>query len=37
MDWLGLDYDEGPVVDGPYGPYFQLQRLDLYKDAIKEL
>ena len=37
MEWLGLDYDEGPVVDGPYGPYFQLQRLDLYKEAIEEL
>ena len=37
MNWLGLDYDEGPEVDGPYGPYFQLQRLDLYKAAIDEL
>lgn len=37
MKWLGLDYDEGPGVDGPYGPYFQLQRLDLYKAAIDEL
>ena len=37
MKWLGLDYDEGPEVEGPYGPYFQLQRLDLYKQAIEEL
>lgn len=37
MKWLGLDYDEGPGVDGPYGPYFQLERLDLYKKAIDEL
>ena len=37
MKWLGLDYDEGPEVEGPYGPYFQLQRLDLYKQAIDEL
>lgn len=28
--WLGLDWDEGPEVGGPYGPYFQSQRLDLY-------
>lgn len=37
MNWLGLDYDEGPEVDGPYGPYFQLERLDLYKKAIEDL
>jgi glutamyl-tRNA synthetase len=29
--WLGIDYDEGPVKDGPHAPYFQSQRLDLYK------
>src|SRR5689334_22366393 len=28
--WLGLDWDEGPLVGGPYGPYFQTQRRDLY-------
>ncbi|MDI6895347.1 MAG: glutamate--tRNA ligase [Bacillota bacterium] len=28
--WLGLDWDEGPEVGGPFGPYFQSQRLDLY-------
>ncbi len=31
MRWLGLDWDEGPEVGGPHGPYFQMQRLDLYK------
>jgi len=31
MRWLGLDWDEGPKVDGPYGPYFQSQRLDRYR------
>lgn len=31
--WLGLHWDEGPEVGGPYGPYFQSQRLDLYKEA----
>jgi glutamyl-tRNA synthetase len=30
MRWLGLDWDEGPGVGGPHGPYFQMQRLDLY-------
>ncbi|OHD31087.1 MAG: glutamate--tRNA ligase [Spirochaetes bacterium GWD1_27_9] len=29
--WLGIDYDEGPVKEGPYKPYFQSQRLELYK------
>src|SRR5437762_728048 len=27
---LGLTYDEGPICDGPYSPYFQSQRTDLY-------
>jgi glutamyl-tRNA synthetase len=31
MRWLGLDWDEGPEVGGPYGPYFQTGRLDLYR------
>ncbi len=26
LDWLGLDYDEGPGVGGPYGPYRQSER-----------
>ncbi len=30
LKWLGLDWDEGPVVGGPNGPYFQSERLDLY-------
>src|SRR6266498_4121568 len=28
LRWLGLDWDEGPKVGGPYGPYFQSERLD---------
>ncbi|CAB4970453.1 MAG: glutamate--tRNA ligase [Actinobacteria bacterium] len=32
LRWLGLDWDEGPEVGGPYGPYLQSQRLDLYAD-----
>lgn len=35
--WLGIDWDEGPEVGGPYAPYFQSQRLDSYQAAVKEL
>src|SRR4051812_49157225 len=35
--WLGIQWDEGPEVGGPYGPYFQSQRLDTYKDAAMKL
>ncbi len=31
LRWYGLDYDEGPDVGGPFGPYVQSQRLDIYK------
>ncbi len=31
MRWLGLDWDEGPEAGGGHGPYFQTERLDLYK------
>ena len=37
MSWLGLDWDEGPGVDGPYGPYLQSERLELYRDFLKRL
>src|SRR5579875_3056379 len=30
LKWLGMDYDEGPVVGGPYGPYYQTERKALY-------
>ena len=30
LQWLGLNWDEGPEVGGPYGPYLQSQRLDIY-------
>jgi glutamyl-tRNA synthetase len=30
LRWLGLDWDEGPDVGGPYAPYTQSQRLDIY-------
>jgi glutamyl-tRNA synthetase len=32
LRWLGLDWDEGPEVGGEHGPYFQSQRLDIYKE-----
>lgn len=35
--WLGLDWDEGPEVDGPYGPYFQSQRGKHYQAAVESL
>ncbi len=37
LRWLGLTWDEGPDVGGPYGPYFQSQRLDLYHKRVEEL
>jgi len=37
LKWLGLDWDEGPGVGGPNGPYFQSQRLDLYKEVAEKL
>lgn len=37
MRWLGLDWDEGPQVDGDFGPYFQTQRMDSYKQALDKL
>ncbi|MFG0254298.1 MAG: glutamate--tRNA ligase [Rhodopirellula sp. JB053] len=35
--WLGMDWDEGPEVGGPHGPYFQSQRSEMYADAIAQL
>ena len=37
LKWLGLDWDEGPGVDGTYGPYFQSKRLDIYKQWAQKL
>lgn len=37
LRWLGLEWDEGPEVGGPVGPYFQSQRLDLYREAAARL
>nr|WP_212811936.1 MULTISPECIES: glutamate--tRNA ligase [unclassified Mycolicibacterium] len=37
LRWLGLNWDEGPEVGGPYEPYRQSQRGDLYRDVIAKL
>ena len=37
LRWLGLNWDEGPEVGGPYGPYRQSQRLEIYADVVKRL
>src|SRR5438128_8984204 len=37
MRWLGLDWDEGPDVGGPRGPYRQSERLDLYSAHARDL
>ncbi len=37
MQWLGLDWDEGPEVGGAYGPYFQTERMGLYREAAERL
>ena len=34
---IGIEYDEGPDIDGPYGPYIQSQRLDHYKKWAEKL
>jgi nondiscriminating glutamyl-tRNA synthetase len=37
LNWLGLDWDEGPQKDGPCGPYKQSERLDIYKTYLQKL
>ncbi len=37
LKWLGLDWDEGPDVGGPYTPYRQSDRLDLYREQAERL
>lgn len=37
LRWLGLDWDEGPESGGSFGPYFQSQRMDSYRSALKKL
>lgn len=37
LQWLGMDWDEGPGVGGPHAPYQQSQRLDIYADIARRL
>ncbi|MFH1186045.1 MAG: glutamate--tRNA ligase [Chloroflexota bacterium] len=37
LRWLGLEYDEGPDIGGPFGPYRQTERRDLYLEHAKIL
>src|SRR5687767_8540632 len=37
LRWLGLDWDEGPLIGGPVGPYFQSERLDRYRALAEQL
>jgi len=37
LRWLGIQWDEGPEVSGPNGPYLQSQRRDIYDKYIKQL
>lgn len=37
LEWLGIDWDEGPDKPGKYGPYRQSERKDIYQPLIQEL
>lgn len=37
LRWLGLEWDEGPDIGGPFAPYVQSERLDIYKKVAQEL
>ena len=37
LRWLGLDWDEGPEVGGPHGPYRQSERFDVYREVAAKL
>jgi glutamyl-tRNA synthetase len=37
LRWLALDWDEGPEVGGPYGPYRQSERGDIYREVVEKL
>ena len=37
LRWLDIDWDEGPEVGGPYGPYYQSERLQIYHDLAEKL
>ncbi len=37
LHWLGLDWDEGPDIGGPYGPYRQSERGEIYREYARKL
>jgi glutamyl-tRNA synthetase len=37
LNWLGIDWDEGPGKDGPYPPYFQMKKLARYTEVAEQL
>jgi glutamyl-tRNA synthetase len=37
LEWLGLDWDEGPEVGGPFGPYFQTERAENYAASLERM
>ncbi|MCD6361469.1 MAG: glutamate--tRNA ligase [Armatimonadetes bacterium] len=37
LKWIGLDWDEGPDIGGPFAPYVQSERLDIYQKYIEQL
>ena len=34
LSWLGIQWDEGPDIGGPYGPYRQSQRIEIYQKQV---
>ncbi|MDO4587090.1 MAG: glutamate--tRNA ligase [Planctomycetia bacterium] len=37
LKWLGIDWDEGPEIGGPFEPYYQSKRLPKYQAAVEKL
>ena len=37
LEWLGLNWDEGPIVGGPHDPYFQSERMEIYHKWARKL
>lgn len=37
LKWLGMEWDEGPDVGGPYGPYRQSERTEIYREHVDKL